>query len=122
MVPAVVGMQQSAAGLQSQRALRQLRELISVMRLFKGGGIGLGPYAFVPTGEDCWRRLPTGAPATRPGAQPGVLPFTQKAPRISVPVTVTPPPGVGKRPAAPQLQHGEVSEMEIPTFIRRQMD
>jgi hypothetical protein len=48
-------------------ALRQLRELISVMRLFKGGGIGLGPYAFAPTGEDCWRRIATGAPATRPG-------------------------------------------------------
>jgi hypothetical protein len=51
----------------AETALRQLRELISVMRLFKGGGIGLGPYAFAPTGEDCWRRIPTGAPATRPG-------------------------------------------------------
>ena len=48
-------------------ALRQLRELISVMRLFKGGGIGLGPYAFAPTGEGRWRRIATGAPATRPG-------------------------------------------------------
>jgi hypothetical protein len=48
-------------------ALCQLRELISVMRLFKGGGVGLGPYAFAPTGDDCWRRIATGAPATRPG-------------------------------------------------------
>lgn len=48
-------------------ALNQLRELVSVMRLFKGGGVGLGPYAFAPTGADCWRRIPTGAPATRPG-------------------------------------------------------
>jgi hypothetical protein len=48
-------------------ALQQLRELISVMRMFKGGGIGLGPYAFAPTGEGCWRRIATGAPATRPG-------------------------------------------------------
>jgi hypothetical protein len=48
-------------------ALRQLQELISVMRLFKGGGIGLGPFAFAPTGEGCWRRIATGAPATRPG-------------------------------------------------------
>jgi hypothetical protein len=48
-------------------ALRQLQELISVMRLFKAGGVGLGPYAFAPTGEDCWRRIATGAPATRPG-------------------------------------------------------
>jgi hypothetical protein len=51
----------------AEAALNQLRELISVMRLFKGGGIGLGPYAFAPTGEDCWRRIATGAPATRPG-------------------------------------------------------
>jgi hypothetical protein len=48
-------------------ALQQLRELISVMRIFKAGGIGLGPYAFAPTGEGCWRRIATGAPATRPG-------------------------------------------------------
>jgi hypothetical protein len=51
----------------AEAALRQLRELISVMRLFKSGGIGLGPYAFAPTGEGCWQRLATGAPATRPG-------------------------------------------------------
>lgn len=48
-------------------ALAQLRELISVMRLFKAGGIGLGPYAFAPTGAGHWNRIPTGAPATRPG-------------------------------------------------------
>jgi hypothetical protein len=51
----------------AEAALNQLRELVSVMRLFKGGGIGLGPYAFAPTGDDCWRRIATGAPATRPG-------------------------------------------------------
>jgi hypothetical protein len=48
-------------------ALNQLRELISVMRMFKAGGVGLGPYAFAPTGADNWRRVATGAPATRPG-------------------------------------------------------
>ena len=57
--------QDPEAGAES--ALQQLRELISVMRMFKGGGIGLGPYAFAPTGEGCWRRIATGAPATRPG-------------------------------------------------------
>ncbi|HET7417741.1 MAG TPA: hypothetical protein VFJ61_08980 [Solirubrobacterales bacterium] len=51
----------------AETALQQLRELVSVMRLFKAGGIGLGPYAFAPTGEGCWRRIATGAPATRPG-------------------------------------------------------
>lgn len=51
----------------AEAALQQLRELISVMRLFKEGGVGLGPYAFAPTGEGCWSRIATGAPATRPG-------------------------------------------------------
>jgi hypothetical protein len=51
----------------TEGALLQLRELISVMRLFKGGGIGLGPYAFAPTGAESWRRVATGAPSTRPG-------------------------------------------------------
>jgi hypothetical protein len=47
-------------------ALRQLTDLISVMRLFKRGGVGLGPHAFAPTGEGRWRRIATGAPAPRP--------------------------------------------------------
>jgi hypothetical protein len=37
------------------------------MRLFKPGGIGLGPYAFVPNGGAGWRRIATGAPAPRGG-------------------------------------------------------
>jgi hypothetical protein len=49
-------------------ALHQLGELISVMHLFKSGSIGLGPYAFAPTGEERWARLATGAPSTRPGS------------------------------------------------------
>ncbi|HEY0390475.1 MAG TPA: hypothetical protein VGC63_02065 [Solirubrobacterales bacterium] len=51
----------------AEAAMQQLRELISVMHLFKAGSIGLGPHAFAPTDEDRWGRLPTGAPATRPG-------------------------------------------------------
>ncbi len=49
----------------AESAMHQLRELISVMRLFKAGGIGLGPYAFAPAGSGRWKRLATGAPATR---------------------------------------------------------
>ncbi|HEX7246041.1 MAG TPA: hypothetical protein VF245_10785 [Solirubrobacterales bacterium] len=52
----------------AEAAMLQLRELVSVMHLFKAGGIGLGPYAFAPTGEGRWARLATGAPAARPGA------------------------------------------------------
>jgi hypothetical protein len=49
-------------------ALAQLGELVSVMHLFKAGNVGLGPYAFAPTGEDRWARIATGAPSTRPGS------------------------------------------------------
>ena len=53
-------------------ALQQLRELISVMRLFKAGGVDLGPHAFAPTGEGHWRRIATGAAAPRgDGYRPG---------------------------------------------------
>jgi hypothetical protein len=48
-------------------AMRMLRELISVLRLFKEGGVGLGPYAFAPTGERKWKRIATGVPAPRRG-------------------------------------------------------
>jgi hypothetical protein len=51
----------------TDEALRQLHDLISVLRLFKEGGVGLGPHAFAPTGSDKWRRITTGAAATRPG-------------------------------------------------------
>jgi hypothetical protein len=49
-------------------ALGQLGELVSVMHLFKAGSVGLGPYAFAPTGDGHWARLSTGAPAVRPGS------------------------------------------------------
>ena len=49
-------------------ALHQLRELISVMHLFKTGSVGLGPYAFAPTGEERWARLATGMPSARSGS------------------------------------------------------
>ncbi len=48
-------------------AMRQLHELITVMRLFKTGGVGLGPHAFAQTGSGAWKRVATGAGAVRPG-------------------------------------------------------
>ena len=65
--PQYLAVAEQHPGEGAEAALQQLRELISVMRLYKSGGIGLGPYAFAPTGEGCWRRIATGAPATRPG-------------------------------------------------------
>jgi cell division protein FtsZ len=55
--------------------------------------------------------------------QPGVLQFPQRA-ATRPPVPAAPPPAP-KRPATPPAapaESGDVSEMEIPTFIRRQMD
>ena len=57
--------EQGEGGESATAALRQLGELVSVMRLFKDGGVGLGPHAFAPTGEGSWRRIATGAPAPR---------------------------------------------------------
>jgi hypothetical protein len=65
--PQYLAVAEQHEGEGAEAALQQLRELVSVMRLFKAGGVGLGPYAFAPTGEGCWRRVATGAPATRPG-------------------------------------------------------
>ena len=66
--PQLVAMAEIEGGREgSASAMRMLRELVSVLRLFKEGGVGLGPYVFAPTGEDRWRRIATGVPATRPG-------------------------------------------------------
>ena len=62
---AVAEKEEGVAG--SAPALLMLRDLISVVRLFKEGGVGLGPYAYAPTGEGTWKRIPTGVPRTRPG-------------------------------------------------------
>jgi hypothetical protein len=59
--------EQDEAAETAEDAIRQLRDLVSIMHLFKPGSIGLGPHAFAPTGEERWARLATGAPATRSG-------------------------------------------------------
>jgi hypothetical protein len=45
-----------------------LRKLVTTLRLFKAGGVGLAPYAWSRTPGDRWRRLATGAARPRPGA------------------------------------------------------
>jgi hypothetical protein len=44
-----------------------LRELVTALRLFKSGGVGLGPYAWAHTPGDRWRRLATGSAPPRRG-------------------------------------------------------
>ncbi len=66
--PQFLAIAERGEGVESaEEAMRQLHELITVMRLFKAGGVGLGPYAFAPTGEGSWRRVVTGAGSVRPG-------------------------------------------------------
>lgn len=49
------------------RAVAAFRQVISTLRLFKAGGVSLGPYAWVKAGGDRWRRISTGAGKPRPG-------------------------------------------------------
>jgi cell division protein FtsZ len=71
----------------------------------------------IATGFD---RAVTGDPHQRTSASaPGVLAFPQKRPTPPPPSNPT-PRGEPRKPAAPSAT--EVPDMEIPTFIRRQMD
>jgi hypothetical protein len=49
------------------RAVEAFRQVITALRLFKPGGVGLGAHAWARTGHDRWRRIATGAGRPRPG-------------------------------------------------------
>ncbi len=49
------------------RAVEAFRQLVTSLRLFKSGGVGLGPYAWTRAGEHRWRRIATGAGRPRAG-------------------------------------------------------
>jgi len=49
------------------RAVEAFRVLITTLRLFKAGGVGLGPHACARSGSDRWRRIATGEGRPRPG-------------------------------------------------------
>jgi hypothetical protein len=49
------------------RAVEAFRILITTLRLFKPGGVALGPHAWTRVGADRWRRIATGAGRPRPG-------------------------------------------------------
>ena len=48
-------------------AVDAFRRLITTLRLFKAGGVGLGPHAWTRAGGDRWRRIATGSGRQRPG-------------------------------------------------------
>src|SRR4051794_21308725 len=49
------------------RAVESFRQLVTTLRLYKPGGVSLGPYAWTRAGEHRWRRIATGAGRPRPG-------------------------------------------------------
>ena len=48
-------------------AVTAFRRLVTTLRLFKAGGVGLGPHAWTRIAGDRWRRIGTGSPRPRPG-------------------------------------------------------
>lgn len=49
------------------RAVAAFRRLVTTLRLFKAGGVALGPHAWIRSGGHRWRRIATGAGKPRPG-------------------------------------------------------
>ncbi|MDX6585533.1 MAG: hypothetical protein QOI31_6 [Solirubrobacterales bacterium] len=49
------------------RAVAAFKHIVTTLRLFKAGGVALGPHAWVKAGGDRWRRVSTGAGRPRPG-------------------------------------------------------
>ena len=49
------------------RAVAAFKRVVTTLRLFKAGGVALGPHAWVKAGGDRWRRVSTGAGRPRPG-------------------------------------------------------
>ena len=63
-LPAEDGARSPDAGA---RAVEAFRQLITTLRLYKRGGVALGPYAWTRAGANRWRRIATGAGRPRPG-------------------------------------------------------
>ncbi len=49
------------------RSVQAFHEMITALRLFKPGGVALGPHAWTRVGTGRWRRISTGAGKPRPG-------------------------------------------------------
>ncbi len=50
-----------------ERVARTFERVVTTLRLFKRGGVGLGPYGWVRVAGDRWRRISTGAGRPRSG-------------------------------------------------------
>jgi hypothetical protein len=50
-----------------ERVARTFEQVVTTLRLFKSGGVGLAPHGWVRVAGDRWRRIATGAGRPRPG-------------------------------------------------------
>ena len=66
-VPVAEGEDDDAPADVGTRSVEAFRSLITALRLFKPGGVALGPYAWTRVGGGRWRRIATGAGRPRPG-------------------------------------------------------
>jgi hypothetical protein len=55
------------AGDLGLRAVAAFRRVVTTLQLFKAGSVALGPYAWIRSAGDRWRRIATGAGKPRPG-------------------------------------------------------
>lgn len=63
----VAGTDDDGVGDPGVAAVEAFRRLVTTLRLFKVGGVGLGPHAWTRITGDRWRRIATGAGRQRPG-------------------------------------------------------
>ena len=50
-----------------ERVAKTFERIVTTLRLYKPGGVGLGPHGWVRVAGDRWRRIATGAGRPRPG-------------------------------------------------------
>ena len=70
-------------------AVEVFRRLVTTLRLFKAGGVGLGPHAWTKVSGDRWRRIGTGAGRPRPGGYR--LAETELGPLVALSQTLASP-------------------------------
>ena len=58
--------EQGLAGA-GDRVAKTFERVVTTLRLYKAGGVGLGPHGWVRVAGDRWRRISTGAGRPRPG-------------------------------------------------------
>jgi hypothetical protein len=59
--------EEGGLGAAGDRVARTFERVVTTLRLFKSGGVALGPHGWVRVAGDRWRRISTGAGRPRPG-------------------------------------------------------